>query len=60
MQLLIVAPLDAKARITQPYVGCYLLATKDAENYSQIHQMTALEFREQVDGASTASGNSAK
>ena len=49
LQLLIVAPLDAKARITQPYVGCYLLSTKDDQNYSQIHQMTAREFRDEVD-----------
>ena len=53
LQLLIVAPLDAKARITQPYVGCYLLSTKDEQNYSQIHQMTAREFRDEVDMSST-------
>ncbi|MBI1313977.1 AAA family ATPase [bacterium] len=49
LQLLIVAPLDAKARVTEPYVGCYLLVTKDELNFSQIHQMTAREFRDQVD-----------
>lgn len=53
LQLLIVAPLDAKARITQPYVGCYLLSTKDEQNYSHIHQMTAREFREQVETPDT-------
>jgi uncharacterized protein YPO0396 len=30
LQLLIVAPLDAKALVTEPYVGCYLHAVKDA------------------------------
>ena len=48
LQLLIVSPLEPKARVTEPYVGCYLLATKDGGNYSQVHQMTAREFREQV------------
>lgn len=49
LQLLIVAPLDAKARVTEPYVGCYLLVTKDEQDFSQIHQMTAREFRDQVE-----------
>ena len=31
LQLLIVAPLDAKARVTEPYVGCYLHAVKDTQ-----------------------------
>lgn len=48
LQLLIVSPLDPKARVTEPYVGCYLLATKDSGNFSQVHQMTAREFRDQV------------
>jgi len=29
LQLLIVAPLDAKALVTEPYVGCYLHVVKD-------------------------------
>lgn len=45
LQLLIVAPLDAKARVTQPYVGCYLHATKK-DNRSTIFEMTAEEFEE--------------
>ena len=47
LQLLIVAPLDAKARVTQPYVGCYLHVNK-RENRSEIFEMTAQEFEEAV------------
>lgn len=50
LQLLIVAPLDAKARVTQPYVGCYLHVNK-RENRSEIFEMTAQEFEELVDGS---------
>jgi uncharacterized protein YPO0396 len=52
LQLLIVAPLDAKARVTEPYVGCYLLVAKDNDSRSEIHAMTAREFQEQVDVSS--------
>ena len=45
LQLLIVAPLDAKAKVTQPYVGCYLHVVKK-ENRSAIYEMTATEFDE--------------
>ncbi|MCA9054478.1 MAG: hypothetical protein KDA75_11615, partial [Planctomycetaceae bacterium] len=45
LQLLIVAPLDAKARVTQPYVGCYLHVVKK-ENRSAIYEMSADEFDE--------------
>ncbi|HVX60562.1 MAG TPA: SbcC/MukB-like Walker B domain-containing protein, partial [Pirellulales bacterium] len=45
LQLLIVAPLDAKARVTQPYVGCYLHAVKK-DNRSTVFEMTAREFEE--------------
>jgi uncharacterized protein YPO0396 len=52
LQLLIVAPLDAKARVTEPYVGCYLHVVKDDKSsHSQILSMTAREFRHVVDGA---------
>lgn len=45
LQLLIVAPLDAKARVTEPYVGCYLHVSKDARsNHSEVIAMTAQEF----------------
>ena len=45
LQLLIVAPLDAKARVTEPYVGCYLHVSKDMRtNYSEVIAMTAQEF----------------
>jgi uncharacterized protein YPO0396 len=47
LQLLIVAPLDAKARVTQPYVGCYLHVDKQ-DNRSEIFEMTAREFEESV------------
>ena len=46
LQLLIVAPLDAKARVTEPYVGCYALVAKGKDSRSQIHTMTAHEFEE--------------
>ncbi|HIK94103.1 MAG TPA: hypothetical protein EYG03_19335 [Planctomycetes bacterium] len=48
LQLLIVAPLDAKARVTERYVGCYLLVAKDEQSHSRIHSMTAREFEEQT------------
>lgn len=49
LQLLIVAPLDAKARVTEQFVGCYLHVFKDEEsNRSQVLQMTAREFNEET------------
>lgn len=52
LQLLIVAPLDAKARVTEDFVGCYLLVTKDERtNCSQALRMTAREFAEQAEGS---------
>ncbi len=49
LQLLIVAPLDAKARVTEPYVGCYLHVVKNADtNCSEVLSMTAREFEQQV------------
>lgn len=49
LQLLIVAPLDAKARITQPYVGSYLQVVKQA-NRSTVYEMTAREFERSMLG----------
>ena len=50
LQLLIVAPLDAKARVTEPYVGCYLHVLKDNKsNQSEVLSMTAREFKDFVD-----------
>ena len=49
LQLLIVAPLDAKARVTEPYVGCYLLVAKNQGSRSEIHSMSAREFQEQIE-----------
>jgi uncharacterized protein YPO0396 len=47
LQLLIVAPLDAKARITEPFVDRYLHAVKDAESSkSMLYCMTAQEYEE--------------
>ncbi len=49
LQLLIVAPLDAKARVTEPYVECYLHIVKNPEtNHSEIFTMTAREFEEAI------------
>ena len=49
LQLLIVAPLDAKARVTEQHVGCYMLVTKDEHSRSRIHSMTARELTEHMD-----------
>ncbi|MDF1754150.1 MAG: ATP-binding protein [Verrucomicrobiales bacterium] len=47
LQLLIVAPLDAKARITEDYVDYYLLVTKDEDtSQSQIFTMSSSKFQE--------------
>ncbi|MDF1813128.1 MAG: ATP-binding protein [Verrucomicrobiales bacterium] len=47
LQLLIVAPLDAKARITEDYVDYYLLVTKDEEtSHSEIFTMSTDRFKE--------------
>jgi uncharacterized protein YPO0396 len=52
LQLLIVAPLDAKALVTEPYVGCYLHAVKDPRtNRSEVFTMTAREFAETLSAA---------
>jgi uncharacterized protein YPO0396 len=49
LQLLIVAPLDAKARVTEPFVDSYLHVVKDdASNRSQLYSMTAQEYEEVV------------
>lgn len=45
LQLLVVAPLDAKARVTEDYVGCYLHVVKDPDtSTSEVFHMTAEEF----------------
>ena len=50
LQLLIVAPLDAKARVTEPYVGTYLHVVKDRQtNRSQLLSITAEQLNETVD-----------
>jgi uncharacterized protein YPO0396 len=57
LQLLIVAPLDAKARVTEPYVGCYLHVVKDNKSsHSQVLSMTAREFKHFVEGANGPPG----
>ena len=49
LQLLIVAPLDAKARVTESYVGCYLHVVKDpVTSQSEIFSITAEEFEQAV------------
>ena len=49
LQLLIVAPLDAKARITESFVDRYLHVVKEEEtSRSQIYSMTAREYDEVV------------
>lgn len=45
LQLLIVAPLDAKARVTEPYVGTYLHVIKDPQTHqSELLSITAEEL----------------
>ncbi len=47
LQLLIVAPLDAKARVTEPYVGTYIHVVKDKESHrSQLLSITAEELND--------------
>ena len=47
LQLLIVAPLDAKARVTEPYVGTYLHVVKNKQTHrSELLSITAEELRE--------------
>jgi uncharacterized protein YPO0396 len=49
LQLLIVAPLDAKARVTEPFVDRYLHTVKDpATSHSHLYSMTAQEYEEVV------------
>ena len=49
LQLVIVAPLDAKARVTEPFVQYYLQILKDEKTYrSQLVTMTAREYHEKV------------
>lgn len=46
LQLLIIAPLDAKARITDDYVDYYALITKDEQtHHSDLVTLTAERFR---------------
>lgn len=51
LQLLIVAPLDAKALVTESFVDCYLHAVKDeATHRSELYSMTAREYEEVLRG----------
>lgn len=50
LQLLIVAPLDAKARVTEPYVGTYLHVVKDKDTHrSQLLAITAEELHQSIE-----------
>jgi len=49
LQLLIVAPLDAKARVTEPYVGTYVHVVKDKQtNRSQLITITAEQLHDTI------------
>ncbi len=51
LQLLIVAPLDAKARVTEAYVGTYIHVVKDkATHRSELLSITAEQLNEQTPG----------
>ena len=50
LQLLIVAPLDAKARVTEPYVGTYLHVVKNKQtNRSELISITASQLNDYVE-----------
>ena len=50
LQLLIVAPLDAKARVTEPYVGTYLHVVKNKETHrSELLSITAEELHQSIE-----------
>lgn len=49
LQLLIVAPFDAKAKITEPYVDYYIQVVKK-QNRSRVLTMTSGEFQERCNG----------
>jgi uncharacterized protein YPO0396 len=50
LQLLIVAPLDAKVRVTEPYVGTYVQVIKDRQTHrSSILTITADKLRQEID-----------
>lgn len=58
LQLLIVAPLDPKARVTEPHVGCYLHVAKDPQtNRSDVFGMTAREFADHCGTGSSAASD---
>lgn len=49
LQLLIVSPLTANARVTEPYVDRYLHTVKNSDtNKSQLYSMTAQEYEQVV------------
>jgi len=50
LQLLIVAPFDAKAKVTEPFVDYYIHVVKKG-NRSRMLTMTSGEFRERFGGA---------
>lgn len=51
LQLMIVAPLDAKARVTEPFVNSFLHVVKDEQtSRSQIYSMTAHEYEQVLQG----------
>lgn len=51
LQLLIVAPLDAKARVTEPYVGCYLHTVKNEKTRtSDVISLTAEDYEAAIEG----------
>src|SRR5262249_15841877 len=58
LQLLIVAPLDAKALGTEPSVGGYLHVIKDAQtNRSEVFGTTAREFEGVIAGGEDDGGS---
>ena len=61
LQLLIVAPLDAKALVTEPFVGCYLQVVKNERTHrSEVISITAHEFEETMMLAGATTNGSAR
>lgn len=61
LQLLIVAPLDAKARVTEPYVGCYLHTVKNEKSRtSDVISLSAVEYEKALSQDRASQGVSRK
>ena len=61
LQLMIVAPLDAKARVAEPFVQHYLQVLKDEKtSRSQLVNMTAREYEDVLANAAEENGRAGR